>query len=50
MIASTKDNGRVGVVVPHGVLFRDKDEHKIRKGLVVGNEETCSTEEQGYFR
>ncbi|MBE3828616.1 SAM-dependent DNA methyltransferase [Vibrio parahaemolyticus] len=39
MIASTKDNGRVGVVVPHGVLFRDKDEHKIRKGLVVGNEE-----------
>ncbi len=39
MIASTKDNGRVGVVVPHGVLFRDKDEQKIRKGLVVGNEE-----------
>lgn len=39
MIASTKEDGRIGVVVPHGVLFREGDEGKIRKGLLVGNEE-----------
>ncbi|EJE8547435.1 SAM-dependent DNA methyltransferase [Vibrio vulnificus] len=36
MIASTKDDGRIGVVVPHGVLFREGDEGKIRKGMLVG--------------
>jgi len=30
----TKDNGRVGVVVPHGVLFRASSEGKIRKQLI----------------
>lgn len=39
MIASTKEDGRIGVVVPHGVLFREGDEGKIRKGLMVGNED-----------
>jgi type I restriction enzyme M protein len=39
MIASTKEDGRIGVVVPHGVLFRDGEEGKIRKGLLVGNED-----------
>jgi type I restriction enzyme M protein len=39
MIASTKEDGRIGVVVPHGVLFREGDEGKIRKGLLVGNDE-----------
>jgi type I restriction enzyme M protein len=39
MIASTKEDGRIGVVVSHGVLFREGDEGKIRKGLLVGNEE-----------
>jgi type I restriction enzyme M protein len=39
MIASTKEDGRIGVVVPHGVLFRESDEGKIRKGLLVGKEE-----------
>jgi type I restriction enzyme M protein len=39
MIASTKEDGRIGVVVPHGVLFREGDEGKIRKGLLVGNED-----------
>jgi type I restriction enzyme M protein len=34
MIASTKEDGRIGVVVPHGVLFRDGEEGKIRKGLL----------------
>ncbi|MBO2680547.1 SAM-dependent DNA methyltransferase [Shewanella algae] len=39
MIASTKDDGRIGVVVPHGVLFREGDEGKIRKGMLIGNDE-----------
>ncbi|WP_335923991.1 class I SAM-dependent DNA methyltransferase [Shewanella indica] len=39
MIASTKDDGRIGVVIPHGVLFREGDEGKIRKGMLIGNDE-----------
>lgn len=39
MVASTKDDGRIGVVVPHGVLFREGDEGKIRKGMLIGNAE-----------
>ncbi|MCA3894915.1 type I restriction-modification system subunit M [Vibrio vulnificus] len=39
MVASTKDDGRIGVVVPHGVLFREGDEGKIRKGMLIGNGE-----------
>ncbi|WP_345872551.1 class I SAM-dependent DNA methyltransferase [Shewanella algae] len=39
MIASTKDDGRIGVVVPHGVLFREGDEGKIRKGMLIGKDE-----------
>ncbi|EPM6963543.1 N-6 DNA methylase [Vibrio alginolyticus] len=39
MIASTKDDGRIGVVVPHGVLFREGDEGKIRKGMLIGYDE-----------
>lgn len=39
MVASTKDDGRIGVVVPHGVLFRESDEGKIRKGMLIGNDE-----------
>ncbi|HDY7995844.1 TPA: SAM-dependent DNA methyltransferase [Vibrio vulnificus] len=39
MVASTKDDGRIGVVVPHGVLFREGDEGKIRKGMLIGNDE-----------
>ncbi|HCG9429490.1 SAM-dependent DNA methyltransferase [Vibrio parahaemolyticus] len=39
MIASTKDDGRIGVVVPHGVMFREGDEGKIRKGMLIGNDE-----------
>lgn len=39
MLASTKDDGRIGVVVPHGVLFREGDEGKIRKGMLIGNDE-----------
>lgn len=38
MVACTKEDGRIGVVVPHGVLFREGDEGKIRKGLLVGDQ------------
>ena len=33
----TIENGRVGVVVPHGVLFRSSSEGKIRKQLIDEN-------------
>ncbi|MBB01227.1 MAG: type I restriction-modification system subunit M [Planctomyces sp.] len=33
----TEDSGRVGVVVPHGVLFRGSTEGKIRKKLIEEN-------------
>lgn len=36
MLASLKDNGRMGVVLPHGVLFRGGEEGKIRTGLLKG--------------
>ncbi|MFI3155258.1 MAG: type I restriction-modification system subunit M [Methylococcaceae bacterium] len=34
---TTKDAGRVGVVVPHGVLFRASSEGKIRRQLIEEN-------------
>ena len=34
MIASLKAGGKMGVVVPHGVLFRGSDEKEIRKGIL----------------
>jgi type I restriction enzyme M protein len=34
---TTKDSGRVGVVVPHGVLFRGSSEGKIRQQLIEEN-------------
>jgi len=34
MIATTKSKGMVGVVMPHGVLFRGNREQKIRKGIL----------------
>ena len=36
MIASLKEDGRMGVVVPHGVLFRPGDEGKIREAMLKG--------------
>jgi len=35
MIAQLKDTGKLGVVIPHGVLFR-KHEKKFRKGMIEG--------------
>ena len=34
MIASLNAEGRMGVVVPHGVLFRGSSEKKIRRGIL----------------
>ena len=34
MIASLNAHGRMGVVVPHGVLFRGSSEKEIRKGII----------------
>ncbi len=34
---TTKDSGRVGVVVPHGMLFRGSSEGKIRQQLIEEN-------------
>ncbi len=34
MIASVNDKGMVGVVVPHGVLFRSSSEKAIRQGIL----------------
>lgn len=37
MLASLNVNGRMGVVLPHGVLFRGASEGRIRKQLIDGN-------------
>ena len=37
MIASLNEHGRMGVVLPHGVLFRGASEGKIRKQLIKEN-------------
>ena len=37
MIASLNAEGRMGVVLPHGVLFRGASEGKIRKGIIDDN-------------
>lgn len=37
MIASLNEHGRMGVVLPHGVLFRASTEAKIRKQLIDEN-------------
>jgi len=36
MLASLKADGRMGIILPHGVLFRSGDEGKIREGLLFG--------------
>lgn len=37
MLASLKADGRMGIILPHGVLFRSGEEGKIREGLLFGN-------------
>lgn len=38
MLASLKADGRMGIILPHGVLFRGGEEGKIRKGLLFGTD------------
>ena len=38
MLASLKADGRMGVILPHGVLFRSGEEGKIRTGLLFGTD------------
>jgi type I restriction enzyme M protein len=38
MLASLKADGRMGVILPHGVLFRSGEEGKIREGLLFGTD------------
>lgn len=38
MLASLKADGRMGVILPHGVLFRGGEEGKIREGLLFGTD------------
>ena len=37
MLASANENGTVGVILPHGVLFRGASEGKIRKQIIEDN-------------
>ncbi|MGA8136859.1 MAG: class I SAM-dependent DNA methyltransferase [Pseudomonas gingeri] len=38
MLASLKADGRLGIILPHGVLFRSGEEGKIRQGLLFGTD------------
>lgn len=38
MISVLKNNGRMAVVMPHGVLFRGDEEQKMRQRLIMGSE------------
>lgn len=38
MLASLRADGRMGIILPHGVLFRSGEEGKIREGLLFGTD------------
>lgn len=38
MVASLKADGRMGIILPHGVLFRSGEEGKIRDGFLFGTD------------
>lgn len=46
MLASLKADGRMGIILPHGVLFRSGEEGKIREGLLFGTD-TASGNQAG---
>jgi type I restriction enzyme M protein len=46
MLASLKADGRMGIILPHGVLFRSGEEGKIREGLLFGTD-TASGSQPG---
>lgn len=38
MLASLRADGRMGIILPHGVLFRSGEEGRIREGLLFGTD------------
>lgn len=44
MLASLKADGRMGIILPHGVLFRSGEEGKIREGLLFGSDAANGTQ------
>lgn len=46
MLASLRADGRMGIILPHGVLFRSGEEGKIREGLLFGTD-TASGNQPG---
>ena len=42
MISVLKNNGRMAVVMPHGVLFRGGEEQKMRQRLIMGSDASAS--------
>lgn len=40
MLTSLKADGRMGIILPHGVLFRSGEEGRIREGLLFGTDAT----------
>ncbi len=42
MISVLKNNGRMAVVMPHGVLFRGGEEQKMRQRLIMGSDANAS--------
>ncbi|MDC6491346.1 SAM-dependent DNA methyltransferase [Pseudomonas syringae] len=44
MLASLKADGRMGIILPHGVLFRGGEEGKIRDGLLFGSDATSGNQ------
>lgn len=44
MLASLKADGRMGIILPHGVLFRSGEEGRIREGLLFGTDATSGNQ------
>lgn len=44
MLASLKADGRMGIILPHGVLFRSGEEGKIREGLLFGTDASSGSQ------
>ncbi|EPM87530.1 type I restriction-modification system, M subunit [Pseudomonas syringae pv. actinidiae ICMP 18886] len=45
MLASLKADGRMGIILPHGVLFRSGEEGKIREGLLFGTDASSGNQQ-----
>ncbi|KPW90733.1 Type I restriction-modification system, M subunit [Pseudomonas savastanoi] len=45
MLASLKADGRMGIILPHGVLFRSGEEGKIREALLFGTDSAAGNQQ-----